>query len=66
RLFGNPDLTTGLVGGPASPDNHINLTQLRDDLFRRKSLTSHIFLHSFRPLGLSSEMDQFSQGRPIL
>jgi len=62
----DPDLPTCLDGGPAPPNNHIHLTQLRDDLLRRKSLTSRIFLQSFRPLGLSSELDQLSQGRPLL
>src|SRR3546814_475715 len=37
---------------------------LRDDLFRRKTLTSHNFLQFFRHNRLSLELDQFFQGRP--
>src|SRR3546814_3148800 len=47
-----------------SPHKHIRLTQLRDDLFRRKTLTSHNFLQFFRHNRLSLELDQFFQGRP--
>src|SRR3546814_12598169 len=37
---------------------------LRDDLFRRKTLTSHNFLQFFRHNRLYLELDQFFQGRP--
>src|SRR3546814_11106456 len=47
-----------------SSDLYLHLTQLRDNLLRCKTLTSHPILHSNCPAGLSSELDQFSQGRP--
>jgi len=63
RLLRDPDLPTGLNCRRSTLDKRIYFTQLRNDLLRGKSLTP-IYFHSFRPRGLSLEMDQFSQGRP--
>src|SRR3546814_7708279 len=58
------DVCSSDLRGRPSPHKHIRLTQLRDDLFRRKTLTSHNFLQFFRHNRLSLELDQFFQGRP--
>src|SRR3546814_1456896 len=59
-----PNLSAGFHRGRAAPHQYLHLTQLRDNLLRCKTLTSHPILHSNCPAGLSSELDQFSQGRP--
>src|SRR3546814_8322599 len=64
RLFDDPNLSAGFHRGRAAPHQYLHLTQLRDNLLRCKTLTSHPILHSNCPAGLSSELDQFSQGRP--
>src|SRR3546814_15344745 len=63
RLFDDPNLSAGFHRGRAAPHQYLHLTQLRDNLLRCKTLTSHPILHSNCPAGLSSELDQFSQGR---
>src|SRR3546814_12985358 len=64
RLFDDPNLSAGFHRGRAAPHQYLHLTQLRDNLLRCKTLTSHPILHSNCPAGLSSELDQFSQDRP--
>lgn len=64
RLFRYPDLSASLDRRRPPPDQHIRLTQLRDNLLRRKTLTPHNFLQFSRHNGLSPELDQFFQGRP--
>lgn len=44
RLLCNADLATGFDRRPTATHNHIYLAQLWDDLFRRKTLTSHMLL----------------------
>jgi hypothetical protein len=45
-LFAHPNPPTGLGYRGAARHSHLNLTQLADDLFRRKSLTRHQILPS--------------------
>ncbi|WP_420833477.1 inorganic diphosphatase [Sphingomonas pollutisoli] len=60
-MFRYPDLPAGLDCSRAPPDQHLHLTQLRNDLLRRKSLTSHIILQFSCPTGSLQNWTSFSK-----
>jgi hypothetical protein len=53
RLFRDADMTACVDRCRAPANKHIHLTQLRDDLLRRKPPTFHSFLRFSRPAGAS-------------